>query len=144
MCLASPTKARTKLQITLCSPVNQRLHHVTRPAVPDTHARTHTHISWTMERGSLLVKTIELPTRFVRRLFQGIVCSVQRLSWSSHLKLYNRSLFLTQNNPYKTPSKDNLARWLKDTLKKGGIEMKDFLHILRVVPVPPELRVKCL
>ena len=38
----------------------------------------------------------------------------------------------------------NLARWLKDTLKKAGIEIKDFLHTLRVMPVLAELRVKCL
>ena len=37
------------------------------------------------------------------------------------------SLFITLNKPFKVPSKDTLARWVKTTLKDAGINMNIYL-----------------
>ena len=62
------------------------------------HSSILTLCNWTMERGNLLGKKIELPARFARRIVHcSLVYYIKWWLWSSYLKSYYLTSFLKFN-----------------------------------------------
>ena len=68
--------------------------------------------------------------KFPKYIDNTNICPVATLKQYLHMTSKNRgeikSLFITQVRPFKPASKDTIARWIRETLSKAGIDTSTF------------------
>ena len=100
----------------------------------------------TMEEACLIIRIGDLLKTSNRKFHNGElkfpkyientnICPVTTLKQYLHMTSKNRgeikSLFITQVRPFKPASKDTIARWIRETLSKAGI---DTVYFRRTTP----------